>query len=165
MSGWLRKCNVTCSSSKRQQFWSNFRGTNISDHEGLLGGPGSLLLSSSSLSEVTSALRLPSIFPSDSSSMTVLHFLERRNLFLFKLTIFHNIRLWCNCSVIVTTMQFEATRHLNENVLTVCYYQVTYEFQSPHSILCVNVKELLAQSRRHIWSLIEKRCSLNRDFV
>ena len=25
--------------------------------------------------------------------------------------------------------------------------------ENPHSIVCLNVKELLAQSRRHIWSL------------
>ena len=24
---------------------------------------------------------------------------------------------------------------------------------NPHSIVCMNIKELLAQSRRHIWSL------------
>ena len=38
--------------------------------------------------------------------------------------------------------------------VTVCYYHVTYEFQSePHSIVCLNVKELLARSKRHVWSL------------
>ena len=38
--------------------------------------------------------------------------------------------------------------------MTVCYYHVTYAFQSEstlHSYL--NVKELLAQNRRNIWSL------------
>ena len=36
--------------------------------------------------------------------------------------------------------------------LTVCYYRVTYEFQSELDLVldCLNVKELLAQSRRHI---------------
>ena len=37
--------------------------------------------------------------------------------------------------------------------MTVCYYHVTYEFRvNPHSIVCRNVKELLAGSMRHIWS-------------
>ena len=37
--------------------------------------------------------------------------------------------------------------------LTVCYYHVLYEFQTESTLVCLNVKELLAQSRRHIWSL------------
>ena len=43
---------------------------------------------------------------------------------------------------------------ISEAIKTVCYYQVTYELQSEsHSIVCLNVNELLSQSRRHIWSL------------
>ena len=38
--------------------------------------------------------------------------------------------------------------------LTVCSYHVTYAFQSESTLYsCLNVKELLAQSRREIWSL------------
>ena len=40
--------------------------------------------------------------------------------------------------------------------LTVCYYHVTCEFQSESTLFsCLNIKELLAGSRRHIWSLSE----------
>ena len=38
--------------------------------------------------------------------------------------------------------------------LTVCVYHVTYEFESESTLYsCLNVKELLARSRRHIWRL------------
>ena len=38
--------------------------------------------------------------------------------------------------------------------LTVCYYHVTYEFQSESTLYgCLNVKDLFAWNRRHIWSL------------
>ena len=38
--------------------------------------------------------------------------------------------------------------------LTVCYYCVTYKFQSASALYnCLNVKEPLAQNRHHIWSL------------
>ena len=38
--------------------------------------------------------------------------------------------------------------------LTVCFYHVTYEFDSESTLYsCLNVKELLARSRRHIWRL------------
>ena len=39
-------------------------------------------------------------------------------------------------------------------VLAVCYYRVTYAFQS-ESVLysCLNIKELFARNRRDIWSL------------
>ena len=38
--------------------------------------------------------------------------------------------------------------------LTVCFYHVTYAFQSESTLYsCLNVKELLAQNRRNIWSL------------
>ena len=47
-------------------------------------------------------------------------------------------------------------RKWNTNVLTVCSYHVTYTFQSESTLYsCLNVKELLAQSRRNIWSLSE----------
>ena len=37
--------------------------------------------------------------------------------------------------------------------MTVCYYHVTYEFQSESKLyICLNVKELLAWNRRDIWS-------------
>ena len=36
----------------------------------------------------------------------------------------------------------------------VCYYHIMYEFQSESTLkVCLNVKELLARSRHHIWSL------------
>ena len=38
--------------------------------------------------------------------------------------------------------------------LIVCFYHVTYEFESESTLnSCLNVKELLARSRRHIWRL------------
>ena len=38
--------------------------------------------------------------------------------------------------------------------LTVCFYHVTYEFESQSTLYsCLNVKELLARSKRHIWRL------------
>ena len=38
--------------------------------------------------------------------------------------------------------------------LTVCYYHVTYAFQSKSTLYgCLNVKEFLAQNRRDIWRL------------
>ena len=41
------------------------------------------------------------------------------------------------------------TLHLN-----VCFYHVTYEFESESTLYsCLNVKELLARRRRHIWRL------------
>ena len=40
------------------------------------------------------------------------------------------------------------------NFVTVCSYHVTYAFQSESTLYsCLNVKELLARSRREIWSL------------
>ena len=45
--------------------------------------------------------------------------------------------------------------------LTICYYHVTYAFQSASTLYsCLNVKELLAQSRREIWNLSD--CNWNR---
>ena len=38
--------------------------------------------------------------------------------------------------------------------LIVCFYHVTYEFESESTLYnCLNVKELLARSSRHIWRL------------
>ena len=38
--------------------------------------------------------------------------------------------------------------------LIVCFYHVTYEFESESTLYsCLNVMELLARSRRHIWTL------------
>ena len=38
--------------------------------------------------------------------------------------------------------------------LTECFYHVTYEFDSESTLYsCLNVKELLARNRRHIWRL------------
>ena len=40
------------------------------------------------------------------------------------------------------------------NYFIVCYYHVTYEFQSKSTIYsCLNIKELFARNRCHIWSL------------
>ena len=42
----------------------------------------------------------------------------------------------------------------NDFHLTVCYYRVAYRFHSESTLYsCLNVKELLARNRRHIWSL------------
>ena len=52
--------------------------------------------------------------------------------------------------------------------LTICYYHVTYAFQSQSTLYsCLNAKELLARNRREIWSVtyelsgcgFESRCS------
>ena len=44
--------------------------------------------------------------------------------------------------------------HLHIFLLTVCSYHGTYAFQSESTLYsCLNVKELLARSRRKIWSL------------
>ena len=59
---------------------------------------------------------------------------------------------------IIIKKLFEASLKLNnekksEN-LTVCYYHVTYAFQSESTFYsCLNVKELLARNRCDIWSL------------
>ena len=44
----------------------------------------------------------------------------------------------------------ERSKIFHGNHYTVCYYYVTYEFQSESTPYSVNVKELLAHSRRHI---------------
>ena len=42
-------------------------------------------------------------------------------------------------------------------LLTVCYYHVSYTFQSESTIYsCLNAKELLARNRRDIWSLSDR---------
>ena len=47
--------------------------------------------------------------------------------------------------------------------LTVCFYHVTYDFQSESTLYsCLNVKELLARSRRHIWRL--SHCKGTRNY-
>ena len=44
--------------------------------------------------------------------------------------------------------------HQTNIFVTVCSYRVTYAFQSESTFYsCLNVKELLAQNRRKIWSL------------
>ena len=73
-----------------------------------------------------------------------------------------------NCNIymggaIITLMLYEFDQNkqffkgcswFNINNLTVCYYHVTYMFQSqftPYN--CLNVKELLARNKRDIWIL------------
>ena len=49
---------------------------------------------------------------------------------------------------------------------TVCYYHVMYEFQrNLHSIVCLNVKEPLAGSRRHMWSLSDSNGIRTHNYV
>ena len=46
-------------------------------------------------------------------------------------------------------------------IFYLCFYHVTYAFQSVSTLcICLNAKELLAQNRRHIWSLSD--CNGNR---
>ena len=43
------------------------------------------------------------------------------------------------------------TQLAEEKYLIVCFYHVTYEFESESTLYsCLNVKELLARNRRHI---------------
>ena len=62
----------------------------------------------------------------------------------------HTRYCWIVCVLDGTTLEE------TYGFMTVCYH-VTYEFQSEdthvHSIVCLNVKKLLARSRHHIWSL------------
>ena len=52
---------------------------------------------------------------------------------------------------------FLYTISLNKIDHTVCYYHVTYTFRSESTrCVCLNVKELLAQSRCDIWSLSDR---------
>ena len=51
---------------------------------------------------------------------------------------------------------------LRESVLNVCSYHVTYAFHSKSTLYsCLNFKQLLARSRRQIWSL--NNCNWNRS--
>ena len=54
---------------------------------------------------------------------------------------------------------------LTNFIKTVSYHHVKYEFQNPHTIVSLNVKELLAQSRLHIWSLIGRSMILTRNHL
>ena len=48
--------------------------------------------------------------------------------------------------------------------MTVCFYHVTYAFQSESTLYsCLNVKELLARSRREIWNLSD--CNWTRTHL
>ena len=50
--------------------------------------------------------------------------------------------------------------------LTVCSYHVTYAFQSESTFYsCLNVKELLARSRREIWSLSDCNWTRTRNHL
>ena len=50
--------------------------------------------------------------------------------------------------------------------LTVCSYHVTYMFQSEFTLYsCLNVKELLAQSRRKIWRLSDCNWTRNQNHL
>ena len=43
-----------------------------------------------------------------------------------------------------------------------CFYHVTYEFQSESALyICLNVKELHARNRHHIWGLSDSKGTLN----
>ena len=51
-------------------------------------------------------------------------------------------------------------------LLTVCSYHVTYAFQTESTLhSCLNVKELLARSRREIWSLIDCNWTRNHNHL
>ena len=66
--------------------------------------------------------------------------------FLFKVNCFH----MC-LSKIYKTFSCKPYLCIHHSYLTVCSYHVTYAFQSePTLYSCLNVKELLAQSRREI---------------
>ena len=95
-----------------------------------------------------------------SSCATGLKYFIRRAKFC--LSYFHQKALWqtsflryCTCpSAMIASSCRKIWCPKCWNQLTVCSYHVTYAFQS-ESILynCLNVKELLAWSRRVIWSL------------
>ena len=84
-------------------------------------------------------------------------------LFVLKLVIFPllvvvsvSYCIYCSLSGIQSMAQFYFTgahlEFLEGRVLIVCSFHVTYAFQSESTIYsCLNVKELLAQSRREIW--------------
>ena len=72
------------------------------------------------------------------------------------------ILLYFNFASMTLTLKWNSWLHHKHAVnLTVCSYHVTYVFQSESTLYsCLNVKELLAQSRRIIWSLSD--CNLTR---
>ena len=50
--------------------------------------------------------------------------------------------------------------------MTVCSYHVTYAFQSESTLCsCLNVKELLARSRREIWSLSDCNWTRTQNYL
>ena len=52
-----------------------------------------------------------------------------------------------NCLVVISSW-------ISKSFQIVCFYHVAYEFESESTLCsCLNVKELLARSRRHIWRL------------
>ena len=56
--------------------------------------------------------------------------------------------------------------YINYHSLTVCSCHVTYAFQSESTLYsCLNVKELLARSRREIWSLRDCNCSRTQNHL
>ena len=58
---------------------------------------------------------------------------------------------------------FELLAFLTVSILTVCSYDVTYAFQSESTFYsCLNVRELLARSKREIWSLND--CNWTRTY-
>ena len=47
-------------------------------------------------------------------------------------------------------LRYDLIKELEKDLI-VCFYHVTYEFESESTVYsCLNVKELLARSRRHI---------------
>ena len=67
--------------------------------------------------------------------------------------------VFCKKGVLCNFVKFTG-KHLWQ---TVCSYHVTYAFQSESTLdICLNVKELLARSRRKIWSLSD--CCRTRTY-
>ena len=61
---------------------------------------------------------------------------------------------------------FFSTRSSNWIHVTVCSYHVTYASQSESTrYSCLNVKELLARSRREIWSLIDCNWTRTHNYL
>ena len=66
------------------------------------------------------------------------------------------IRIWENTG----------QKKLQIQILSVCSYHVTYAFQSESTFYsCLNVKELLAQSRRKIWSLSDCNWTRTHNYL
>ena len=54
-------------------------------------------------------------------------------------------------------------KYITYNGMTVCFYHVTYAFQTESTLYsCLNVRELLAQNRPEIWSLSD--CNWTRTY-